>query len=98
MLQTKKVYWGYEMKSFEYTLTIENGIHARPAGKLIQLISKFNSEITIKNTRNNKSSKISGIFSILVLELKKDDVITINIDGTDENEACEAIKNFFENL
>lgn len=86
------------METFEHILKVENGIHARPAGELVQLVSKFNSEVTIKNSRNDKSSKIAGIFSVLMLELRKDDMIIVSIEGADESEACKAIKDFFENL
>ena len=52
------------MKTFEYTITDELGIHARPAGMLVKEASKFASKIMIaspKTTPTVDSSTISSI-------------------------------------
>ena len=36
------------METFQYTITDEIGIHARPAGELAKLAKEFQSKITIK--------------------------------------------------
>ena len=36
------------MKQFNYTITDEQGIHARPAGILVKEVKKYASKITIK--------------------------------------------------
>lgn len=41
------------MKSFEYTVKDELGIHARPAGLLVKEAKKFQSECTI--TKGDKT-------------------------------------------
>ena len=35
------------MKTFEYEITDELGIHARPAGELVKEVKKYESKITI---------------------------------------------------
>ena len=35
------------MKSFEYKITDETGLHARPAGQLVKAASAFSSEINL---------------------------------------------------
>ena len=35
------------MKSFEYAITDELGIHARPAGMLVKEVKKFDAKITL---------------------------------------------------
>lgn len=36
------------MKSFDYTITDEAGIHARPAGLLVKEAKKYQSKIVVK--------------------------------------------------
>ena len=46
------------MKSFEYTIKDELGIHARPAGMLVKEAKNFASECTI--TKDGKKKKRRG--------------------------------------
>ena len=43
------------MKTFEYTIKDELGIHARPAGLLVKEAKKFESECTITKDGNKKT-------------------------------------------
>ena len=43
------------MKTFEYTIKDELGIHARPAGLLVKEAKKFESECTITKTAKQKT-------------------------------------------
>ena len=45
------------MKSFNYVITDEVGIHARPAGLLVKEAKKFESECTI--TKDGKTKKLT---------------------------------------
>lgn len=44
------------MKTFEYTIKDELGIHARPAGLLVKEAKKFESECTITKDGKTKNS------------------------------------------
>ena len=46
------------MKSFEYTIKDELGIHARPAGMLVKEAKNFASECTI--TKDGKTKKLDS--------------------------------------
>ena len=48
------------MKSFEYTVKDELGIHARPAGLLVKEAKKFQSECTI--TKDTSIAKLKAFF------------------------------------
>ena len=47
------------MKSFEYTIKDELGIHARPAGMLVKEAKNFASECTI--TKDGKTKKLTQL-------------------------------------
>ncbi len=42
------------MKTFEYTIKDELGIHARPAGMLVKEVKNYDSKITITRKEDGK--------------------------------------------
>lgn len=82
------------MKSFEYTINDELGIHARPAGLLAKEAKKFESECTI--TKDGKTKKLSQLMMLMSLGVKQGDTVTVAADGADEDAAIAELKAFFE--
>ena len=83
------------MKTFEYTIKDELGIHARPAGLLVKEAKKFASECTI--TKDGKTKKLTQLMMLMSLGVKQGDVVTVTAEGADEEAAAAALKEFFEN-
>ena len=83
------------MKSFEYTIKDELGIHARPAGLLAKRAKEFESEITL--TKGDRSALCSRLLSLMSLGIKQGDKVSVTVVGVDEEAAAEAMKEFFEN-
>lgn len=84
------------MKKFEYKIKDEIGIHARPAGLLVKTAGRFQSEIILKNNDNGKTADAKKLFAVMGLGAKCGNVIDVSLSGTDEDEACTAIENFFK--
>lgn len=82
------------MRSFEYTIKDELGIHARPAGKLAAEAKKFISEAVIGI--NDKTALCTRLMAVMGLGIKKGDTVTITINGRDEESAEKALKKFFQ--
>ena len=82
------------MKEFSYVLTDENGIHARPAGMLVKEAGKFQS--TIKVTKGEKSADVKRLFALMGLAAKKGDKLDFKVEGDDEDNASQALKDFLE--
>lgn len=83
------------MKSFQYTVKDEIGIHARPAGLLSKKAQEFESRITVEC--NGKSAEATRLMSIMSLGAKKGTEITVKAEGTDEEQAAKELLSFFEN-
>ena len=83
------------MKTFEYTIKDELGIHARPAGLLVKEAKKFESECTI--TKDGKTKKLIQLMMLMSLGVKQGDTVTVSVDGADEDAAVASLKEFFEN-
>ena len=82
------------MTNFEYTITDEQGIHARPAGELIKLVKTFTSTVTME--KDGKEADCSKIFSVMGLAVKKGDTVQFTIEGEDEEEAKGALFEFMK--
>lgn len=82
------------MKEFTYTITDENGIHARPAGLMVKEAQKFQSEILIE--AKGKSASLKKLFALMGLGVKKGDEVKISTEGADEDEAIAVLEDFIK--
>ena len=83
------------MKSFDYIIKDSEGIHARPAGALVNLAKAFDDDITI--SKDGKQADAKRLLSVMGLCIKYDDKITVTVQGETEQKALEKIKEFFNN-
>ncbi|MVB09714.1 Phosphocarrier protein HPr [Caprobacter fermentans] len=79
-------------------ITVKNptGIHARPATELVKLATKFKSTITMSH--DGKEADPKSIISLLSSALKAGTVITLRVDGEDEELAAKRICEYINNL
>ena len=82
------------MKSFSYTVKDELGIHARPAGMLVKEVKNFKSKVTLE--KDGKVIDAARLMAVMSMGVKKDQTVTITVEGTDEDAAYDAFKSFFE--
>ena len=85
------------MKSFDYTITDEIGIHARPAGILAKKAKEYASRIII--TKGGKTAEAQKLMAVMSLGVKKGETVTVSAEGEDEEKAVADMETFFkENL
>lgn len=82
------------MQKFSYVIKDEVGIHARPAGLLVKEAKKY--ESTIQIVKDSKSAAATKLMAVMGLGVKCGDTVDIEIEGADEEAACEGMKAFFE--
>ena len=70
------------------------GIHARPAAMVVQMASKFKSEIRLVKDEYEVNAK--SIMSVMMLAAEKGSFIIIKSWGEDEAVAVEEIAKLFE--
>lgn len=83
------------MKTFEYTIKDQEGIHARPAGLLVKEAKKFASKVTI--TKDGKTADAGRLMAVMALGVKNGMTITVSVEGEDEDRAAVEMQKFFEN-
>ncbi|MCD7750836.1 MAG: HPr family phosphocarrier protein [Lachnospiraceae bacterium] len=84
------------MKSFDYTIKDEIGIHARPAGLLNKEAKKYSSTVTVARKDNGKSADVKKLMQLLALGIKCNDTIEVTVEGEDEEAAAVALEEFFK--
>lgn len=85
------------MKKFTYKVELENGLHARPAGKITIACKQFESDINLY-IDENRGADGKRLLSIMALGAKYGDEIAIEIEGNDEEEAAKALQTVLNNL
>ena len=82
------------MRQFQYVIQDDAGIHARMANKLVKAANTYESDICL--VRRGQKGDMKHIFPIMALGVRKDDEVTVTINGPDEDEAAETLKKLFE--
>jgi len=80
-------------------ITNKHGLHARPAAHLVKVAGKYSSDIKILKDGLEVNGK--SIMGVMMLAAEPGSELVFQINGSDENEAFEAIldlinKNFYE--
>ncbi len=81
------------MIEVEIMITNKLGLHARPAAKLVQTASKFESNIVL--IKENLEVNAKSIMGVMMLAAEMGTTITIRADGPDENDAVNAVAHVF---
>ncbi|WP_414164178.1 HPr family phosphocarrier protein [Superficieibacter sp. BNK-5] len=81
------------MQQFQYTIRDDLGIHARPAGLLVRLAMQYRCELQI--AKSDTQASLKKIFTVMGLNVKCGDTVTIVASGDDEQQAINALHDFF---
>ena len=79
------------LKSITYQINDKNGIHARPAGRIVQCAKRFSSEVTIE--KDGKSVSARKLLALMQLGVRFQDAVTVTAVGEDEEEAVQCMYN-----
>ncbi len=79
------------MSTLEKEAEIVNkyGLHARPAMQFVEVANKYNSQIQVSNGTLSVDAK--SIMSVMRLAATKGTVLKITADGSDSQEALDAL-------
>ena len=81
------------MVSREIEIINKLGLHARAAAKLVTTASQFQSEVTLVRKQQRVNAK--SIMGVMMLAASQGTLLTIDIDGSDEIAAADALVALF---
>lgn len=82
------------MVAFQYTITDEVGIHARPAGMLVKTAKEKSAAVTLKTAKGSADAR--KLMAIMALGVKQGDVVTVEVEGENEAVVAKEMQTFFE--
>lgn len=81
------------MKSFKHVVKDPMGIHARPAGVMVKMLSTLPCEITLG--ANGKKANGKKIIGVMGLGVKQGQSVEVFVEGQGEDKVLEDLKKFF---
>ncbi|MGL5438865.1 MAG: HPr family phosphocarrier protein [Filifactoraceae bacterium] len=82
------------MESKVFVVKNITGLHARPAAQLVQVCSKFQSEVMIK--KGNSMIDGKSIIGVMGLGVAYGNEFEVIVDGSDEEKAMKMISEFID--
>lgn len=80
----------------EFIINNESGLHTRPGNDFVKTTKAFSCNILIK--KNDIPVDAKSLLKIMKANIVKGDRVIISCDGSDEQEALEAIEKFLAAL
>ena len=80
--------------SFTYVIEDPNGLHARPAGRLAEIVKGYGCKVTL--TANGKSVSAASPIELLSLGASRGTELLVSAEGTNAQAASRAVKAFVE--
>ena len=77
------------MQQATVTITVDIGLHARPASLFVQTAKRMQSDIHLKH--GEKEANAKSIMQVLTLGVKQYDELEITTTGPDEEEAMQVL-------
>ena len=78
----------------DFTIPNKLGMHARPAALMVRTTAEFESDVYISKDGQVVNGK--SIMGVMTLAAEFGSVLTIQIEGEDEEDTLEAIEEIFE--
>jgi phosphocarrier protein len=72
-----------------FTIRNKLGLHARPSAQLTQTASRFQSEVFL--AKDDRRVNAKSIMGVMMLAAGTGSVITVEAEGTDEEQAVQAV-------
>lgn len=79
-----------------FTCPLPNGLHARPASALEEVVRDFSSEILILNLRNQQTANAKSILALVGADIRHLDSCVAIVRGPDEAVAMAALSDFLD--
>lgn len=83
-----------EKYEYRFVCPLPNGLHARPANRLEQVVSGFTSRVSVENLSNRKVANARSILSLVSADIKKGDECVLKVDGEDRDSAYQELVRF----
>jgi len=82
------------MRSFEYTIKDELGLHARPAGQMVKYLKTLPAQVTIRCDERKADGR--KLFAVMAMAVEQGETVIVEVEGEGEEALCAELLSFFE--
>ena len=79
---------------FEFECKLSNGMHARPASRLAEIVNPFASDCLLTNLRNRASANVKSVLATIAADVRHGDACLMRAEGVDQAAAIAALRRF----
>ena len=79
-----------------FTCPLPNGVHARPASALEEVVRGFDADVILVNQRTSRTANSKSILAIVGADIRHDDPCIFKVSGPDEKQAMAALTLFLQ--
>ena len=72
------------------------GLHARAAAKVVRVAQRFDSQVELRRIDTSVTADAKSILSLLMLAASRGTELHVTVEGTDEEDALNAIDKLFD--
>ncbi|HCA21927.1 MAG TPA: HPr family phosphocarrier protein [Lachnospiraceae bacterium] len=84
------------MTTAQFTVKLPNYVEARPVAEIVQTASQYESAIYLIS--GDKKINAKSIMGMMSLGLHNDDIISVEADGRDEEQAIDAVVRYMSSV
>ena len=84
------------MTTAKFTVKLPNYVEARPVAEIVQTASQY--EAAIYLISGDKKINAKSIMGMMSLGLHNDDIISVEADGKDEEQAIDAVMRYMSSV
>ena len=85
-----------EKLEYMFVCPLPNGLHARPANRLEQVVGAFKSSVSIENLNNKRTANAKSVLSLVGADVKQGDQCLLSVVGEDCEPAYKTVVEFIE--
>ena len=79
------------------TVTNRLGLHARAAARLVQMATRFHSDVRLERVDDSATADAKSILNVLMLAATSGTELSVRAEGVDEGAAIAALSELFSN-
>jgi len=84
------------MAELDFQCPLPNGLHARPASTLAEVVGRFEAEVSLEHQASGASANARSVLELVALGVKSGDRCRLRIAGADAESAARTLRGFLD--
>jgi phosphoenolpyruvate-protein phosphotransferase len=81
-------------QEFSFRFPLSNGLHARPASHLAEMVGRLHADVAFANLRNGATANARSVLALVATDTRLDDPCMFRLSGADSAAALAALRDY----